>query len=62
VPLFQRTPRGMQLLPDGAKFLVHARRILTEVAVALQSMRAQGADGVDARSSHEPRASDRIER
>ena len=39
VPLFQRTSRGMQLLPEGTKFLVHARRILAEVEVARDAMR-----------------------
>jgi len=33
-PLFERTPRGMRLLPAGARFLDHARRILGEVAAA----------------------------
>lgn len=35
VPLFERTPRGMRLLPAGARFLVRARRILHEVEEAL---------------------------
>ncbi len=26
--LFERNPRGMRLLPDGERFLVHARRVL----------------------------------
>ena len=30
-PLFERTPRGMVLLPDGALFLEHARGILSAV-------------------------------
>lgn len=33
-PLFQRTARGMVLLPGGERFLEHARRILDEVAQA----------------------------
>lgn len=27
-PLFERTPRGMRLLPTGERFLVHARKVL----------------------------------
>jgi len=33
-PLFARTSRGMTLLPEGERFLEHARRILDEVAAA----------------------------
>ena len=33
-PLFERTPRGMTLLPAGARFLAHARRVLAEVDAA----------------------------
>lgn len=33
-PLFERTPHGMRLLPEGATFLEHARRILAEVDAA----------------------------
>lgn len=33
-PLFERTPRGMRLLPTGEAFLGHARRILGEVDAA----------------------------
>jgi len=38
-PLFQRTPRGMRLLPAGARLLTHARRILNEVDVAIDTIR-----------------------
>jgi DNA-binding transcriptional LysR family regulator len=31
VALFERTPRGMQLLPSGERFLAHARKILAAV-------------------------------
>ena len=34
VPLFERTPRGMRLLPAGQRLLVHARAILDHVALA----------------------------
>jgi DNA-binding transcriptional LysR family regulator len=37
--LFQRTSRGMRLLPAGALFLTHARRILSEVDVAIDTVR-----------------------
>jgi len=33
-PLFERTPRGMSLLPTGERFLSHARRVLDEVDAA----------------------------
>lgn len=36
--LFQRTPRGMRLLPAGATFLLHARRILGEVDAAIEAV------------------------
>jgi DNA-binding transcriptional LysR family regulator len=32
--LFDRTPRGVTLLPSGARFLTHARAILAAVAAA----------------------------
>ena len=38
-PLFERTPRGMRLLPAGTVFLTHARRILAEVDVAVDTVR-----------------------
>jgi DNA-binding transcriptional LysR family regulator len=34
-PLFERHPRGMRLLPAGRVFLDHARRILSEVELAV---------------------------
>ena len=39
--LFERTPRGMRLLPVGETFLQHARRILAEVDAAVLSVRAE---------------------
>jgi DNA-binding transcriptional LysR family regulator len=38
-PLFERTPRGMRLLPAGEAFLPHARRILAEVDAAVSTVR-----------------------
>jgi DNA-binding transcriptional LysR family regulator len=36
--LFQRTARGMRLLPAGSTFLEHARRILGEVDAAIDAV------------------------
>ncbi|MBL9103064.1 MAG: LysR family transcriptional regulator [Myxococcales bacterium] len=38
VPLFERTPRGVRLLPAGQRFLAHARTILGAVAEARRSV------------------------
>jgi DNA-binding transcriptional LysR family regulator len=40
VPLFDRTPRGVRLLPTGEAFLAHARAILGEVDAAVAAVRA----------------------
>ncbi|ACL65528.1 transcriptional regulator, LysR family [Anaeromyxobacter dehalogenans 2CP-1] len=40
--LFERTPRGMMLLPAGEVFLSHARRILAEVDVAIARTKGAG--------------------
>lgn len=37
-PLFQRTPRGVTLLPAGERFLAHARAILAEVDAARRAV------------------------
>lgn len=37
-PLFERTPRGMRLLPAGERFLAHARRALAEVDAAKRAV------------------------
>lgn len=37
-PLFERTPRGMRLLPAGETFLDHARRILGAVDAATRAV------------------------
>ena len=37
--LFERTPRGMRLLPAGEVFLEHAQRILDEVSAAVDAVR-----------------------
>lgn len=39
-PLFERTPRGMRLLPAGERFLAHARHILEQVRRAVAEVRA----------------------
>lgn len=39
VPLFERSARGMRLLPAGERLLVHARRILDAVAQAHDEVR-----------------------
>lgn len=38
--LFERTPRGMRLLPAGETFLQHARRILAQVDTAVRDVEA----------------------
>ena len=40
--LFERTPRGMKLLPAGEVFLGHARRILAEVDIAIERTKGAG--------------------
>ncbi|MEO7329890.1 MAG: LysR family transcriptional regulator [Minicystis sp.] len=40
--LFARTPRGVELLPAGSAFLVHARRVLAEVDAAIGAARGAG--------------------
>jgi len=45
VRLFERTPRGMRLLPEGALFLEHARRVLDAMEAAVQAVRARPATG-----------------
>lgn len=42
-PLFERTPRGMRLLPTGERFLVHARKVLDAADEALRSLRPDDA-------------------
>lgn len=37
-PLFERTPRGVRLLPEGEVFLTHARRVLAEVDAAVAAV------------------------
>lgn len=37
-PLFERTPRGMRLLPSGAELLERGRRILTELDEAVSAV------------------------
>jgi DNA-binding transcriptional LysR family regulator len=37
-PLFERTPRGMRLLPAGEAFLGHAREILGAIDAAVKAI------------------------
>ncbi len=53
-PLFQRTPRGMRLLPAGSTFLAHARRILGEVDAAIEAVTGAGAPAGAARGASSP--------
>lgn len=41
-PLFERTARGMRLLPSGAKLLLHAREILDRVEAARRAVAEGG--------------------
>jgi DNA-binding transcriptional LysR family regulator len=41
-PLFERTPRGMRLLPSGETLLEHARRILQAVDAARAALVRKG--------------------
>ncbi len=36
--LFERTPRGMRLLPSGERFLPHARNVLRAVEAASHAL------------------------
>jgi DNA-binding transcriptional LysR family regulator len=47
VLLFERTPRGVRLLPAGATLLPRARAILADVAGAAHAARRAGADPDD---------------
>jgi DNA-binding transcriptional LysR family regulator len=43
-PLFERTPRGVRLLPEGELFLAHARRVLAEVEAAVAAFAVREPD------------------
>lgn len=45
-PLFDRSPRGMTLTPQGHRFLVSARKVIGAVAEATRLGRADGGSGV----------------
>jgi DNA-binding transcriptional LysR family regulator len=47
VQLFERTPRGVRLLPAGATLLPRARAILADVAGAARAVRQVAADPPD---------------
>lgn len=48
-PLFERTSRGMRLLPTGVTFLRYARRVLAEIDAAVEAVKTQ-ANGPAARA------------
>jgi len=47
VQLFERTPRGVRLLPAGATLLPRARAILADIAGAARAARRAGSDPSD---------------
>jgi len=53
-PLFERTPRGVRLLPAGERFLAHARSILAAVAAARQAVAPPSTHSVAAPSPPVP--------
>lgn len=56
--LFERTPRGMRLLPAGSTFLSHARQILGAVDAAVVAV-AGGGLGAGAATAASPPGSPR---
>jgi DNA-binding transcriptional LysR family regulator len=60
-PLFERTPRGMRLLPAGDVFLGHARRILGAVDAAKEAVASPARGSIRARAASSP-AGDRLPR
>jgi len=44
VPLFERTARGMKLLPPGERLLAHAREILQQVDLARRAIESLQSD------------------
>lgn len=48
VPLFERLPRGIRLLPAGATLLPRARAILADLARAAHAARCAGSGSVPA--------------
>ena len=40
-PLFERTPKGMKLLPCGQRFLGHARAVLARIEAAREELSAE---------------------
>lgn len=49
--LFDRTPRGVRLLPAGERFLAHARAILAEVDAARRAVSADLPEDMSERSN-----------
>jgi hypothetical protein len=56
VALFERTARGMKLLPSGERLLAHAREILEQVELARRSVVPGGPSGPPAGQPADPRA------
>ncbi|MDC0721460.1 LysR family transcriptional regulator [Nannocystis bainbridge] len=57
--LFDRTPRGVRLLPAGERFLAHARAILAQVDAARRAVSGPASNDMDdgtCASSHVPNA------
>ncbi|MEE9383731.1 MAG: LysR family transcriptional regulator [Nannocystaceae bacterium] len=51
VPLFERTPRGMRLLPAGHTLVAHAKAIARQVDNARESVRRAGLSAASASNS-----------
>lgn len=53
VTLFDRTPRGMELRPEGARFLGHARGVLEALEEAVAELRSSSPEAAMTRR-HRP--------
>lgn len=57
VPLFERLPRGVRLLPAGTTLLPRARAILADIATAASAARRAGSQTASSRDEDDPRSS-----